>query len=78
MVALLQMDARSLAMEMAPIIIWNKDRRPESYRQFWNYPSKTQSKTNGDPAHNFPDWDMLAGDYSDLHTFLTYICLILL
>ncbi|KAM7504610.1 hypothetical protein LguiB_003514 [Lonicera macranthoides] len=57
-----KMDARSLAMEMAPIIIWNKDQRPESYRQFWNYPSKTQSKTNGDPAHNFPEWDMLAED----------------
>jgi hypothetical protein len=54
-----KMDARSLAMEIAPILIWKRERRPESYRHFW---SKTQSKAAGDPAHNLPEWDMLADD----------------
>ncbi|KAK8658882.1 hypothetical protein V6N13_029101 [Hibiscus sabdariffa] len=30
-----KMDARSLAMEMAPVIMWQKDRKPESYRKYW-------------------------------------------
>lgn len=57
-----KMDARSLAMEMAPIIMWQKGRRPETYRQFWNHSSATQSKTNADPAQNYEEWDMLADE----------------
>ncbi|XP_059666916.1 uncharacterized Rho GTPase-activating protein At5g61530 [Cornus florida] len=55
-----KMDARSLAMEMAPIIMWQKGQRLEYYRQFWNHPSKTFSKKNMDPAPNYSSWDMLA------------------
>lgn len=57
---LTKMDARSLATEMAPIIIWQKGRRPDFYRQFWNQPSKNQSKTNVDPARDNDELDMLA------------------
>lgn len=62
----LQMDARSLATEMAPLIIWQKGQRPDFYRQFWNQPSKNQSKTNVDPARDNGELDMLAGEKSDL------------
>ncbi|KAK3026433.1 hypothetical protein RJ639_041445 [Escallonia herrerae] len=62
---LLRMDARSLALEIAPIIMWQKGHRPESYRQFWNHPSKTPSKSNVDPAHNFSEWDMLSEEGED-------------
>lgn len=53
------MDARSLALEMAPILIWTKGRRPEQYKQFWNHTSKVHSKTNMDPTPT--PWDLLAG-----------------
>lgn len=55
------MDARSLAMEMAPVIIWQKERKPESYRKYWNEPSKGPSK-NLDPPSSYSAWDMLAGE----------------
>uniref|UniRef100_A0A5B6ZM90 Rho-GAP domain-containing protein n=1 Tax=Davidia involucrata TaxID=16924 RepID=A0A5B6ZM90_DAVIN len=55
-----KMDARSLALEMAPIIMWQKGREPEYYRQFWNHPSKKFSKKNMDPVPIYSDWDMLA------------------
>ncbi|KAA8539771.1 hypothetical protein F0562_026463 [Nyssa sinensis] len=55
-----KMDARSLAMEMAPIIMWQKGKRPEYYRKFWNHPSKNLSKKNMDPAPDYSVWDMLA------------------
>ncbi|KAK9293176.1 hypothetical protein L1049_021165 [Liquidambar formosana] len=55
-----KMDARSLAMEMAPVIMWQKGRRPEFYRQFWNQPAKILSKKNMDPAPTYSAWDMLA------------------
>lgn len=56
------MDAQSLAVEMAPIIMWQKGQRPELYKQFWSRPSKPDSKTNVDFASNYNTWDMLAGD----------------
>ncbi|GAV75706.1 RhoGAP domain-containing protein [Cephalotus follicularis] len=55
-----KMDARSLAMEMAPIMLWQKERRPEFYRRYWNQPSKSLSKNNTDPAPAYSAWDMLA------------------
>ena len=55
------MDASCLAMEMASIIMWQKGQRPETYKQFWNQPSKPQSNTNVDPVQNYNEWDMLAG-----------------
>ncbi|KAI3458340.1 hypothetical protein Pfo_015003 [Paulownia fortunei] len=57
-----KMDARSLAMEIAPIIMWQKDQRPELYKQFWNQPSKFDSKANVDSTSNYSAWDMLAED----------------
>ncbi|XP_059461169.1 uncharacterized Rho GTPase-activating protein At5g61530 isoform X2 [Corylus avellana] len=54
-----KMDARSLAMEMAPVIIWQNGRKPESYRKYWNEPSKGPSK-NLDPPSGYSAWDMLA------------------
>ncbi|KAL2558363.1 putative Rho GTPase-activating protein [Forsythia ovata] len=55
-----KMDAQSLAMEMAPVIMWQKGQRPELYKQFWSRPSKLDSKTNVDCASNYSTWDMLA------------------
>ncbi|CAK9135131.1 unnamed protein product [Ilex paraguariensis] len=61
-----KMDARSLAMEIAPIIMWQKGRRPEYYRHFWNQPSKTHSKKNMDSASNYSAWNMLAEEGEDM------------
>ncbi|GMP23989.1 hypothetical protein CsSME_00001402 [Camellia sinensis var. sinensis] len=56
-----KMDARSLGMEMAPIIMWQKGHRLEYYKQFWNQPAKTLSKENMDSTSNLNAWDMLDG-----------------
>ncbi|KAL3837875.1 hypothetical protein ACJIZ3_022466 [Penstemon smallii] len=61
-----KMDARSLAMELAPIIMWQKGQRPEHYEQFWNQPSKPNSQANTDSASNYTALDMLAEDNESL------------
>ncbi|KAL3645171.1 hypothetical protein CASFOL_010351 [Castilleja foliolosa] len=58
-----KMDARSLAMEMAPLIMWQEDQRPEHYKQFWTQQSKLNSNgSNVDSTSNNTAWDMLADD----------------
>lgn len=57
------MDARSLAMEMAPIIMWQKGQRPEHYKQFWLQSPKLDSKADVGSASNNNAWDMLAGNF---------------
>ncbi|KAG4990087.1 hypothetical protein AAZX31_09G001400 [Glycine max] len=58
-----KMDARSLAMEMAPVIMWQKERRPEFYHQYWNQVSKSLSNKTVDPTPgSYTAWDMLADD----------------
>ncbi|XVE56425.1 hypothetical protein DITRI_Ditri04bG0008000 [Diplodiscus trichospermus] len=61
-----KMDARSLAMEMAPVIMWQKDRKPESYRKYWSHPPKSPSKGNMDSTPAYSAWDMLADDEEDM------------
>ncbi|KAJ8541440.1 hypothetical protein K7X08_002256 [Anisodus acutangulus] len=39
-----KMDARTLATEMAPILIWQRGQSPRQYNQFWNHSAKTSSK----------------------------------
>lgn len=73
----LQMDARSLAMEMAPIIMWQKGQRPETYTQFWNQQSRTQSNTNADPVQNYNEWDMLAGLFPNAYILLPTFLLVI-
>lgn len=60
-----KMDAGSLAMEMAPIVMWQKGQPPETYKQFWNQPSKTPSNSNADPVQTYNEWDMLADESED-------------
>ncbi|VFQ72767.1 unnamed protein product [Cuscuta campestris] len=55
-----EMDARSLAMEMAPIIMWQQGRSPNYYKQFWSSLPKKHSKTESDS--NYSTWDMLADE----------------
>ncbi|XP_061367411.1 uncharacterized Rho GTPase-activating protein At5g61530 [Gastrolobium bilobum] len=58
-----KMDARSLAMEMAPVIMWQKGQKPEFYRQYWSQMSKSPSKKSLDPpSGEYNAWDMLADD----------------
>jgi hypothetical protein len=57
-----KMDTRSLAMEMAPIIMWPKGQRPEYFRQFWNQPSEILAKKKMDPSPDFNACDMLDED----------------
>ncbi|KAL2550106.1 putative Rho GTPase-activating protein [Forsythia ovata] len=51
-----KMDASSLAMEMASIIMWQKGQKPEHFKQFWNNPPKVDS------ASNYSELDMLKED----------------
>lgn len=60
------MDARSLAMEMAPVIMWEKGQKPESYRKYWSRPPKSPSKGSMDSTPAYTAWDMLAGNFSYL------------
>uniref|UniRef100_A0A803LMD3 Rho-GAP domain-containing protein n=1 Tax=Chenopodium quinoa TaxID=63459 RepID=A0A803LMD3_CHEQI len=56
------MGAQSLSEEMAPLIIWQKERRPESYRQFWHHETKAFTRKKSDLPTGPPtygSWDML-------------------
>ncbi|XP_021721743.1 uncharacterized Rho GTPase-activating protein At5g61530-like [Chenopodium quinoa] len=57
-----KMGAQSLSEEMAPLIIWQKERRPESYRQFWHHETKAFTRKKSDLPTGPPtygSWDML-------------------
>ncbi|CAB4301634.1 unnamed protein product [Prunus armeniaca] len=58
----LSMDTQSLAMEMAPVLIWQKGRTPDLYRKYWTEPSKGPSKKNLDPEPTYSAWDMLSDE----------------
>ncbi|XP_042031353.1 uncharacterized Rho GTPase-activating protein At5g61530 isoform X2 [Salvia splendens] len=60
-----KMDARSLAVELAPIIMWQRGQRPEHYKQIWNQPEKCASKTNIDSASNNSVGEMLSDDEAE-------------
>ncbi|KAK2379430.1 small G protein family protein / RhoGAP family protein [Trifolium repens] len=57
-----KMDSRSLAMEMAPVIMWQQERRPEFYRQYWSQMSESPSKQSLDPQPGSTTWDLLSDD----------------
>ncbi|XP_009627998.1 uncharacterized Rho GTPase-activating protein At5g61530 isoform X1 [Nicotiana tomentosiformis] len=57
-----KMDARSLATEMAPILIWQRGQRPDHYNQFWNHSAKSSSKKYIDSNSNSSAWEMLADE----------------
>ncbi|XP_039051861.1 LOW QUALITY PROTEIN: uncharacterized Rho GTPase-activating protein At5g61530-like [Hibiscus syriacus] len=61
-----KMDSRSLAMEISPVIMWQKDRKPESYRKYWSHPPKSPSNGTMDPTPAFSAWDMLADEGEDM------------
>ncbi|XP_022922739.1 uncharacterized Rho GTPase-activating protein At5g61530 isoform X1 [Cucurbita moschata] len=61
-----KMDARSLAMEMTPIIMWQNDKRPEFYREFWDYHSKSSSaKSLNNTPPTYSAWDVLSEESDD-------------
>uniref|UniRef100_A0A1J3CBQ4 Putative Rho GTPase-activating protein n=1 Tax=Noccaea caerulescens TaxID=107243 RepID=A0A1J3CBQ4_NOCCA len=53
-----KMDSHSLAMEMAPVIMWREDKRPESYREYWRRPSRSPKKSND--FETASPWDLLS------------------
>ncbi|KAK9913989.1 hypothetical protein M0R45_037788 [Rubus argutus] len=57
-----KMDTQSLAMEMAPVIIWQKGKAPDLYQKYWNQPSNGLSKKNSDPEPTYSAWDMLSDE----------------
>ncbi|KAF8412437.1 hypothetical protein HHK36_000401 [Tetracentron sinense] len=61
-----KMDTRSLAMEIAPVIIWQKGRRPEFFSQFWHQSPKGLSKKTMDPAPTYSAWDILSEEGDDV------------
>ncbi|KAI4323729.1 hypothetical protein L6164_023312 [Bauhinia variegata] len=61
-----KMDAQSLAMEMAPLIMWKKEQRPEFYCQYWKDLSGNPSKKSLDASSDaYGAWDMLADEGED-------------
>lgn len=59
--AINKMDARSLSMEMAPVMMWQKGRRSESYREYWSHPLNS-SRDSVDPRPGYNSWDMLSDE----------------
>nr|VDD39486.1 unnamed protein product [Brassica oleracea] len=55
-----KMDSHSLAMEMAPVIMWREDKRPESYREYWRRPSRSPKKSND--FETATPWDLLSDE----------------
>ncbi|OWM75709.1 hypothetical protein CDL15_Pgr021874 [Punica granatum] len=51
------MDVRTLAMEMAPVIMWQEGQKLEFYKQYWSDWQKTQQNQNEMPSYTA--WDML-------------------
>lgn len=60
----MQMDARSLAVELAPIIMWQRGQRPEHYKQIRNQSETLASKTKMDSASNDSAWEILSGKFA--------------
>ncbi|KAI9115434.1 hypothetical protein K1719_013753 [Acacia pycnantha] len=60
-----KMDAHSLAVEMAPVIMWQKGSNPEFYRHYWNQLSKRSPKKGLDPPPG-ASWDMLNDEGEDM------------
>lgn len=56
------MDTQSLATELAPVIIWQEERRPEFYRQYWSSLPKGSSDKNFNQPPAYSAWDMLSGE----------------
>ncbi|XP_031383942.1 uncharacterized Rho GTPase-activating protein At5g61530 isoform X2 [Punica granatum] len=52
-----KMDVRTLAMEMAPVIMWQEGQKLEFYKQYWSDWQKTQQNQNEMPSYTA--WDML-------------------
>ncbi|XP_047316151.1 uncharacterized Rho GTPase-activating protein At5g61530 isoform X2 [Impatiens glandulifera] len=60
-----KMDARSLSMEMAPIIMWQKGHESEYCRQLWNHQVKTTNKNSDPPSPKYNSWDILGEEDED-------------
>ncbi|GLT40236.1 hypothetical protein SLA2020_143860 [Shorea laevis] len=61
-----KMDGRSLSREMAPVIMWQQDQRPESYRRYWCHPHKTPSSNNMGPKPDYSAWAMLSDEEEEM------------
>ena len=59
-----KMDSHSLAMEMAPVIMWREEKRPESYREYWRRPSRSPKKSID--FETASPWDLLSGNKNNL------------
>ncbi|XP_048625741.1 uncharacterized Rho GTPase-activating protein At5g61530-like isoform X1 [Brassica napus] len=55
-----KMDSHSLAMEMAPVIMWREEKRPESYREYWIRPSRSPKKSFD--FETASPWDLLSDE----------------
>ncbi|XP_042505796.1 uncharacterized Rho GTPase-activating protein At5g61530 [Macadamia integrifolia] len=62
-----KMDAHSLAVEMAPVIIWQKGKRPDHFSQFWCHTTEGPSKNTVNQTPAYSAWDTLSeeGDVTD-------------
>lgn len=66
------MDAQTLAMEMAPVIIWQEGRKPGFCKEDWSYSPK-------DNSNKYPDlpttaWDFLSGKMFNIMCFVCMSC----
>ncbi|XP_047316149.1 uncharacterized Rho GTPase-activating protein At5g61530 isoform X1 [Impatiens glandulifera] len=72
-----KMDARSLSMEMAPIIMWQKGHESEYCRQLWNHQVKTTNKNSDPPSPKYNSWDILGDFHPKVWQSVPYACVIL-
>ncbi|KAF9602692.1 hypothetical protein IFM89_030580 [Coptis chinensis] len=61
-----KMDARSLAMEMAPLIIWQMGQKPAYFDQFGHQTSRVSSKKTMDTSPTYSAWDTLSEEDNDM------------
>ncbi|KAF6146145.1 hypothetical protein GIB67_015583 [Kingdonia uniflora] len=61
-----KMDKRSLAMEIAPLLIWQEGKRPELFVQLCRRGSSGPSKNTLDSATTYSVWDSLSEEDDDL------------
>lgn len=55
-----KMDVRSLAMEIAPLIIWEQGQKPDYFDQYNQYSSRDPSKKTTDSPPAYSAWDILS------------------
>ncbi|GAB2227804.1 hypothetical protein Droror1_Dr00009631 [Drosera rotundifolia] len=60
-----KMDSQCLSEEMAPLIMWQKGRRPEIYKEFWHHQTGSPFRKNPNSQPAPCPWDLLEDNEED-------------